>query len=201
MRGIDQGPRVVVARFERPPGEVGGPCLVAFPVLAQPVVEHSEAQHRRQTERRRAARIALDRLLQQTQRFGMRRPMHRGGAQIEVIGDQIGGRATSRTRALGGLQHRLDDARDARGDPVLQIEHVSKRTLETIGPRLRTGDSIDQVTADAKPIAALAHRAFEDIAHAELTPDLLHIDCLASPCRNSSNCAREQRASGCGRAR
>src|SRR5271165_1900610 len=32
---------------------------------------------------------------------------------------------------------------------------------------------------DADPVAALAHRAFEHVAHAELAPDLFHIDGLA----------------------
>ncbi len=135
--------------------------------------------YRRQAERRRIARIALDRLLQQTERFGIRRPMHRGGAKIEVVGRQIGGGALGRTRGFGSLQGGFDDARDARRDPVLQIENIVERTLETIGPQLRAGDGIDQVTADPEPIAAFAHRAFEQISHAELAADLLHIHGLA----------------------
>jgi hypothetical protein len=37
----------------------------------------------------------------------------------------------------------------------------------------------DQLRGDPHTTAGLAHRAFEDIAHAELAPDLLHIDRLA----------------------
>jgi len=41
---------------------------------------------------------------------------------------------------------------------------------------MRAGLGIDQLAGDAHTVAALAHRTFEDIAHAQLAPDLLHID-------------------------
>src|SRR5438552_7186611 len=44
---------------------------------------------------------------------------------------------------------------------------------------MRAGFGIDQLRGDAHPVAALAHAAFEHIAHAEFAADLLHIDRLA----------------------
>ena len=44
---------------------------------------------------------------------------------------------------------------------------------------MRAGGYVDQLASDTDPIAALAHRAFEHVAHAKLAPDLLHIDGLS----------------------
>src|SRR6516162_2960076 len=44
---------------------------------------------------------------------------------------------------------------------------------------MRPGFGIDQLPGNADPVAALAHRAFKDIAHAEFATDLLHIDSLS----------------------
>ena len=62
------------------------------------------------------------------------------------------------------------------GDLVLQLEHVFERAVEAVGPEMRAGFGIDQLPGDAHPVAALAHRTFEHIAHAKLAADLLHID-------------------------
>ena len=63
-------------------------------------------------------------------------------------------------------------------DPVLEVEHVLQRAVETVGPEMRGGFGFDQLCGDADPVAALAHRAFEDIADTELAPDLAHADRL-----------------------
>jgi hypothetical protein len=62
---------------------------------------------------------------------------------------------------------------------VLELEDVFQRAVKTVGPKMRAGGRVDQLPGNADPIAALAHRAFEHIAHAEIAPDLLHIDGLA----------------------
>ena len=61
---------------------------------------------------------------------------------------------------------------------VLKLEDVFERAVEAIGPEMRAGDRIDQLRGDAHPVAALAHRAFEHVAHAEFAADLLHVDGL-----------------------
>jgi hypothetical protein len=42
-----------------------------------------------------------------------------------------------------------------------------------IGPEMRPGSRIDELTGDAHPAPGLAHAAFEHVAHAELTRDPL----------------------------
>jgi len=44
---------------------------------------------------------------------------------------------------------------------------------------MRPAQRVDQLGGDAHSTACFAHRAFEDIADAELATDLLHIDRLA----------------------
>src|SRR6266478_3319530 len=44
---------------------------------------------------------------------------------------------------------------------------------------MRAAEGIDQLPGDAHPRSRFANRALENIAHAELAPDLLHIDRLA----------------------
>src|ERR1700730_11468703 len=44
---------------------------------------------------------------------------------------------------------------------------------------MRPGSRFDQLRGDAHPCPGFADRAFEDIAHAQVAPDLLHIDALA----------------------
>src|SRR5262249_45359553 len=61
----------------------------------------------------------------------------------------------------------------------LEVEDIFERAVEAVGPEMRTGCRVDQLPSDAHPLASLAHRAFEHVADAELTPDLLHIDRLA----------------------
>src|SRR5215468_1570616 len=43
---------------------------------------------------------------------------------------------------------------------------------------MRTAVGVDRLRGDAHPTAALTHRAFEHVADAEFTRDLLHIDSL-----------------------
>ncbi len=133
-------------------------------------------------ERGPVTRIALDRLLHQTERLGdlpCRRQEHRGGAQIEVVGGQIVGRSGGRTGGLGGLQCRLDHAGDARGHLVLKLEDIFERAVEPIGPQMRAGHRVDQLADNAHATAGLAHRAFEHVPNAEFAADLLHVDRLA----------------------
>jgi hypothetical protein len=41
------------------------------------------------------------------------------------------------------------------------------------------GSRVDQLAGNAHPIAAFAHRAFEDLAHARFTPNPLYVGRLA----------------------
>jgi hypothetical protein len=41
---------------------------------------------------------------------------------------------------------------------------------------MRAGQGIDQLPGDAHLRSRLAHRAFQNIAHPQLAPDLFHVD-------------------------
>jgi hypothetical protein len=43
---------------------------------------------------------------------------------------------------------------------------------------MRAGGRVDQLRGNPDPPAGFAHRAFEDITHAEFAADLLHVDGL-----------------------
>src|SRR6516225_5359185 len=88
-------------------------------------------------------------------------------------------RLTSCTRKFSRLQGRLDDAGDARSDLVLKFEDIFEQAVEAIGPQMRSGVRVDQLSGDADPIAALAHRAFEHVADTQFATDPLHVDVLA----------------------
>ena len=87
--------------------------------------------------------------------------------------------AGRRPADFSGLQRRFDDAGNARRDLVLKVEDIFERAIEAVGPEMRAGERVDQLRGDPHPIASLAHRAFEHIAHPKLTADLLYVDGLA----------------------
>ena len=132
-------------------------------------------------------RIDRDRLLEQSQ--SLENPLFRywiedrKRAQVEIVGAEVGRRPRGGAAHLGGLQCRLDDAGDADRDLVLQARRRLRASRRSGRPRdaCRSAASIS-CAGDAHPAAGLAHRAFEHIAHAELAPDLLHVD-RAGPCR------------------
>src|SRR5215467_252455 len=91
----------------------------------------------------------------------------------------VGRRATGRTSGFRGLQSGLDDAGDARSDLVLKIENIFQWPVEAIGPQMRSGARVDQLSGDADSTSALAHRALEHVTDTKFAADPLHIDVLA----------------------
>ena len=104
--GIRQDARIVAGHFQRAPCEIGALQTVRRRVLAPAVDNQPHTADRGPGEGGPVPRIARDRLLHKTERLrdlACRRPDRRIGAQIEVVGGQIGGRPIGRTRGLGGL--------------------------------------------------------------------------------------------------
>jgi len=62
--------------------------------------------------------------------------------------------------------------------PVLKLEDIFKRAVKPVGPDVIAVGRVDQLSGYAHPVARFAYRAFEDIADAQFTSDLLHIDRL-----------------------
>jgi hypothetical protein len=80
---------------------------------------------------------------------------------------------------FGHLQGRLDDAGHADRHFVLHFEDVFEETVEPVGPQMRAGRRVDKLRGNPDSAPGFAHRAFEDIAHTQFTPDPLHVYCLA----------------------
>ena len=100
-------------------------------------------------------------------------------AQIEVVGGQIVSRSGGRTGGLGGLQRGFDDPGNARRHFVLKLEDIVERAVEPVGPQMRTGRGIDQLSRNAHATPRLADGALKHIADAQFAPDLLHVGRLA----------------------
>ena len=67
-------------------------------------------------------------------------------------------------------------AGDAAGDFVLHGEDVAELAVVAFGPVMATGDRVDELRANAQPLAAAAHAALQHVAHAKLARDLAHVD-------------------------
>jgi hypothetical protein len=103
--------------------------------------------------------------------------------QIEVERGEIAGRPLGRARGLCCLQFRLDNAGDAGGYFVLEVEHVFEEAVEAVGPEMRAGTCVDQLRGDTHATPRFAHRAFEDIAHTQLAADLVDVEWLGFVCK------------------
>src|SRR6476469_5775685 len=104
---------------------------------------------RSKSQRRAVMRIDRDRLLKQSE--GIKNPLFRyrregrKRTKVKIVGGEIVGRPSGRATHLGGLQGRLDDPGDASRHLVLQVENVSERTVEAVGPQMRARKRIDQL--------------------------------------------------------
>src|SRR5215472_9860854 len=86
------------------------------------------------------------------------------------------GRLTLAADILGRVKLGLDRRHDPLGNLVLHREDVAEVAVVAFGPDVIARLGLDQLGSYAQPIAALPDTAFEDITHAELAADLLHID-------------------------
>ena len=77
------------------------------------------------------------------------------GAEVEIIGGEVAGWTAPGAAGLGRLQGRLDDPGDAGRHLILQIEDVFHRAVETVGPEMRAGLRLDQLSGDAHPAGGL----------------------------------------------
>jgi hypothetical protein len=83
----------------------------------------------------------------------------------------------------GGLRSDQLDAEgvgEAARDLVLQGEQIARVAIEPLGPKMRIGCGIDQLGADADPVARSPDAPFQHVAHTQLAADLLGIDGLVS---------------------
>ena len=66
-----------------------------------------------------------------------------------------------------------------RDDRVLRLQQIGAGRVELLGPEVSAAVGVDELGVDPHPIAARLHRAFENIAHAQILADRLGVDRLA----------------------
>ena len=66
-----------------------------------------------------------------------------------------------------------------RDDRILRLQQIGAGRVELFGPEVRAAPGVDELGVDPRPIAARLHRAFENIAHAQILADRLGVDRLA----------------------
>src|SRR6516165_1551854 len=176
------GDGVVAGNQKRPASKIE--TLMAVRVgLASPATEmESHVANCCQGEGGTIPRVAFDRLTEKLQPLDISKVL-RGmrllqRAQIQIVGGEILSRPHRQPADFGGFQGGLDNASDLGCDLVLKLEHVFERTVEAVGLDMYIGDGVDQLRGDAHAIAGFAHRAFEDVADAELASHSLNIDRL-----------------------
>src|ERR1700686_5392602 len=77
------------------------------------------------------------------------------------------------------MQARLDGGDHALGDLVLESKEIRKPDVVALRPNLQAGRGIAQLRTYPKPLSGTPDAPVEDVAHAKVTPDLLHVDRLA----------------------
>ncbi|MGA8714375.1 MAG: hypothetical protein WB647_15325, partial [Roseiarcus sp.] len=66
-----------------------------------------------------------------------------------------------------------------RDDRILRLQQIGAGRVELFGPEVSAAAGVDELGVDPHPIAARLHRAFENIAHAQILADRLDVDRLA----------------------
>jgi len=103
-------------------------------------------------------------------------PVMRQRPHHQVPGIHAVGRLALGAKTLRRIELRLDRGDDAFGDLVLHGEYVGELAVVSLRPEMTAGGDVVELSGDAHAIAALAHAAFQDIAHAELLGDLPEMD-------------------------
>src|SRR4029077_6003462 len=100
-------------------------------------------------------------------------------AQDEIVGVEI-----IWTFALGPFdlclaQTRLDCSDRADGYFILHRENIIDRTIVALGPNMRTSSRFNQLRCYPHAARRFPDATFEYVTHAQLTSNLLNIDCSA----------------------
>jgi hypothetical protein len=76
--------------------------------------------------------------------------------------------------SVGELDLKLNE--DAANDVVLQGEELARLSVKPFAPEMVALCRVDQLGRDPKDLAGFLHAALEDITHAEVIGDGLHLD-------------------------
>ncbi len=88
-----------------------------------------------------------------------------GRQWFSVVGVNAANRAERVEQARAGF--------DLGDDRVLRLQQIGAGRVELFGPEVSAAAGVDELGVDPHPIAARLHRAFENIAHAQILADRL----------------------------
>src|SRR5262249_31868551 len=99
-----------------------------------------------------------------------------GGTHVIVVSPPSRGRLGQCSLYLGlahvGSEHRYNRTRDL----VLHREHILNIAIITLGPAMRAGAAIDELSCNAEAVAGALNAALQDVANAELLTDLTEVN-------------------------
>src|ERR1700722_14923080 len=134
-------------------------------------------------ERLSVARVDRRRLFEQGLRDQIILPRHtpvvRQRPHHQIPGVQAIGRFAPGMEVLRRVELRFDGGYDGFGNLVLYREQIGKAAVIALRPDVAAGGSVVELHGDTHAVAGLAHAAFDHIANAEVSGDLLHMDGLA----------------------
>ena len=102
--------------------------------------------------------------------------MSNSRAQPGLVRLHVAGTVSPQPLLLAPRQRDRQRADDLLHHFILRREDVRKVAIEPLGPEMPAAAGIDELRRDAHAIAGLADAALEHKAHAQVAPDLLHID-------------------------
>src|SRR5262249_36957763 len=82
--------------------------------------------------------------------------------------------------ALCLLELEIEGVRYLPGHLRLEGKQILSTPVEAFRPEMRTRLCIEELRGHAHLAFGTAHAAFQDITHAQLSPELLHVHCLAA---------------------
>jgi hypothetical protein len=102
-----------------------------------------------------------------------------GALQSQILGVAIGRGLPFDACDVGLLELKVERVRQVRDDRVLHLQQIGAGRVELFSPQMSAAAGVDELGVDPHPIAARLHRAFENIAHAQILADRLGVDRLA----------------------
>ena len=106
-------------------------------------------------------------------------PNRRGALQRQILRVAIGRGRSLETRGLGLGELNFHRARQMGDDLVLRLQQIGAGRVELLGPDMGAAVGVNELGVDPHLIAAGLHRAFQNVAHAQIFADGLGVDRLA----------------------
>ena len=103
-------------------------------------------------------------------------------AKVALVRGQVVDGARGEAAFFVGGELELEGFDDHTSEAFLDREDIVDDAVVGVGPQVMVGARIDELSCDAQPASGSADAAFEDIPHAQLGGDRLHVLGRASEC-------------------